>query len=125
MNHGISILQGPHQVAQKSRMTTLPLNAARPTSLFWRSFSVKSSFAGFALAGHAAPAGAPRSMSVVCHGSAFNVRTARPSALTAAAAHLRYIATPNEPKPASTLLAVRPADAARAHSRQKGGRRRT
>src|SRR5215831_10167837 len=79
MNQGISILQGPHHVAQKSRRITFPLNDDSLTSLFERSFSVKFRFAAFASAGQAlvaTPAGvsdvpaAPR-----CgHGkSAFNV----------------------------------------------------
>src|SRR5437868_11309756 len=80
MNHGISILQGPHQVAQKSSRITLPLNAARLTGLFDRSFSVKLRFAGFALAGHAAPAGAAASISEKGQGSAWRVSRASASA---------------------------------------------
>src|SRR5207302_6746449 len=57
-NHGISILQGPHHVAQKSSRITLPASEESFTSLLLTSFSVKFKFAGFALAGHAAPAGA-------------------------------------------------------------------
>src|SRR5438874_8218456 len=56
MNQGISILHGPHHVAQKSSRTTLPLNDDSFTSLLFRSFSVKFRFAGFALAGQALPA---------------------------------------------------------------------
>ena len=56
MNHGISILHGPHHVAQKSSRITLPLNAASLTSLFSMSFRVKFRFAGLAVAGHAPPA---------------------------------------------------------------------
>ena len=58
-NHGISILQGPHHVAQKSSRTTLPLSDASFTSLPSTSFSVKFRFAGFAFAGHAAVGGGP------------------------------------------------------------------
>jgi hypothetical protein len=58
MNHGISILQGPHQVAQKSSSTTLPLSDASFTSLPSTSFSVKFRFAGFAFAAHAVVGGA-------------------------------------------------------------------
>src|SRR5579862_6197838 len=42
MNHGISILQGPHQVAQKSSSTTLPLKSDNFTVLPWASFKAKS-----------------------------------------------------------------------------------
>src|SRR6476659_2530799 len=51
---GISALQGPHQVAQKSRSTTLPLYADRRTGLPFISLTVNDRFAGFALAGQAA-----------------------------------------------------------------------
>src|SRR6185295_8460515 len=56
-NHGISILQGPHHVAQKSRSTTLPLSDASFTSLPSTSLSVKFMLAGFAFAAQAAVAG--------------------------------------------------------------------
>src|SRR3954470_3493564 len=56
MKIGISILHGRHQVAQKSSSTTLPLYSASRTSLPSTSLSVKSRFAGFASATHAAPA---------------------------------------------------------------------
>src|SRR3954464_9508011 len=59
MNHGISILQGPHQVAQKSSRITLPLSDASFTSLPSTSLSVKFRFAGFAFAAHAVVGGAP------------------------------------------------------------------
>src|SRR4051812_8859033 len=59
MNHGISILQGPHHVAQKSSSTTLPLSDASFTSLPSTSLSVKFRFAGFAFAAHAAVGGGP------------------------------------------------------------------
>src|SRR5689334_23557858 len=58
MNQGISILQGPHHVAQKSSRITLPLNADSFTSRFDRSFSVKFRFALFALAGQETVEGA-------------------------------------------------------------------
>src|SRR4249920_2860250 len=84
MNHGISILQGPHQVAQKSSRITLPLNAESFTSLLFRSLSVKLRFAGLALAGHEPPAAnAPRED----QGSAGSVNTASASALTVARVH--------------------------------------
>src|SRR3954468_5921001 len=57
-NHGISILQGPHHVAQKSSSTTLPFSEARLTSLPPTSFSAKFRFAGLAFAAHALVAGA-------------------------------------------------------------------
>src|SRR3954452_5551863 len=57
-NQGISILHGPHQVAQKSSRITLPLSDASFTSLLSTSLSVKLRLAAFALAGHALPAGA-------------------------------------------------------------------
>src|SRR5215813_4610561 len=80
MNHGISILQGPHQVAQKSSRMTLPLNDARLTSLFERSFSVKLRLAGLALAGHDVAAAAEASNGGHDK-SAFSVSSARASAL--------------------------------------------
>src|SRR5262249_59915467 len=83
MNHGISILHGPHQVAQKSSRITLPLNDARLTSRFERSFSVKLRFAGFALAGHDDAAAAEASNGGHVR-SALSVRSASASALTAA-----------------------------------------
>src|SRR3990172_9507404 len=55
MNQGISTLQGPHHVAQKSRRMTFPLSALRATSFPVRSFSVKLRFAILASAEH--PAG--------------------------------------------------------------------
>src|SRR3954464_10798514 len=58
MNHGISILQGPHQVAQKSSSTTLPFSEASLTSLPSTSFSAKFRFAGLASAAQALVAGA-------------------------------------------------------------------
>src|SRR5260370_38250534 len=42
ISQGISILHGPHQVAQKFTKTTLPLNRLRETSWSSRSFKVKS-----------------------------------------------------------------------------------
>src|SRR5262249_49904586 len=42
MNHGISILQGPHHVAQKFSRTTLPLKSESFTFLPVTSFSSKS-----------------------------------------------------------------------------------
>src|SRR5262249_12866958 len=92
MNQGISILQGPHHVAQKSSRITLPLNADSFTSLLERSFSVKFRFAGFALAGQAlaaTPAGVSDTPMASRWGpgkSAFNVNRASASALTAAMA---------------------------------------
>src|SRR5262249_21268023 len=59
MNHGISTLHGPHQVAQKSSRITLPLNVDRRTLLLSMSLSVKFRFALFASAGHADPSGGP------------------------------------------------------------------
>src|SRR6185437_3778881 len=41
-NHGISILQGPHQVAQKSSKTTFPLKSERRTVAPFTSFKAKS-----------------------------------------------------------------------------------
>jgi len=94
MNHGISILHGPHQVAQKSRRITLPLNDDSLTSLFDRSFSVKLRFAGLASAGQALAAtpalpGPPAAATPRCgHSkSAFNVSSASASALTEAIPH--------------------------------------
>src|SRR6266478_2874261 len=55
MNHGISALHGSHQVAQKSRRMTFPLNVDKGTSLPVMSFSVKVRFAGFASTGHETP----------------------------------------------------------------------
>src|ERR1022692_3549450 len=40
MNHGIMIVQGWHQVAQKSTMTTLPLSSSKFTVLPFRSFNI-------------------------------------------------------------------------------------
>src|SRR2546423_9027999 len=59
MNQGISILHGPHHVAQKSSRITLPLNDESLTSLLSMSLSVKFRFAAFAVAGHELPGGAP------------------------------------------------------------------
>src|SRR6478672_10019417 len=94
INQGISILQGPHHVAQKSRRMTLPLNADSFTSLLLRSFSVKLRFAGLAFAGQlAAPAAPPpspvadASWSSDGHGSAGNVSSASASAPTVAIVH--------------------------------------
>src|SRR3954468_21086668 len=58
MNHGISILQGPHHGAQKSSSTTLPFSDASLTSLPSTSFSAKLRFAGLASAAQALVAGA-------------------------------------------------------------------
>src|SRR5262249_54226372 len=83
MNHGISTLQGPHHVAQKSISTTLPLSDVSFTSLLFRSLSVKFRFAGFALAGHA-PAAATSSWPKGHSGTAGRVRIASASAPTVA-----------------------------------------
>src|SRR5436853_6464769 len=74
MNHGISILHGPHHVAQKSSRMTLPLKDESFTSLLFRSLSVKFRFAGFAFAGHALPAANTDSSD--SHGSAGSVSSA-------------------------------------------------
>src|SRR3954447_5779828 len=58
MNQGISILQGPHQVAQKSSSTTLPLSDASFTSLPSTSLSTKFMLAGLAFAAQAVVGGA-------------------------------------------------------------------
>src|SRR5947199_8194339 len=55
MNQGISILQGPHQVAKKSSSTTLPLYSSRWTVFPLASLSANSgagwrSCSGFTLA---------------------------------------------------------------------------
>src|SRR5262245_20442970 len=83
MNQGISLLQGPHHVAQKSSRITLPLNDESFTSLLSRSLNVKFRFAGLAFAGHAPPAAKALSDD---HGSAGSVSTARASAATVARA---------------------------------------
>src|SRR5690349_18230651 len=44
-NEGISTLQGPHHVAQKLRMTTLPLKSVIFTGTLYSFFSTKSYFA--------------------------------------------------------------------------------
>src|SRR5690348_16209975 len=110
MNHGISILQGPHHVAQKSSRITLPFSDSRLTSLLAMSFSVYFSAAGLALAGHAAPvpggAAASTWLKRSCHGSALNVSSASASALTVATAHRIFIARlpcQSPPPPASGL----------------------
>src|SRR5262245_33088774 len=62
MKCGISILQGPHHVAQKSSSTTLPLNSVNDRSFPLTSFSVKFRFAVFESAGHESlpsPSGTP------------------------------------------------------------------
>src|SRR5579862_3797572 len=63
MNQGISILQGPHQVAQKSTKTTLPRKSDKRTTLPLASFNSKSgaflrSFSGLREDAEAARAGA-------------------------------------------------------------------
>src|SRR5438552_10738685 len=87
MNHGISILHGPHHVAQKSSRMTLPLNDDSFTSLLFRSLSVKFRFAGFALAGQALPAA--NTSSSEGQGSAGSVSSA--SASDAAAAIIQRV----------------------------------
>src|SRR5215210_7763658 len=97
MNQGISILHGPHHVAQKSSRITLPLNADSFTSLLFRSLSVKFRLAGLAFAGHAAPAAGARPLATAtsCHGSAGSVSRASARHATAAKAHRIFIsATP-------------------------------
>src|ERR1700681_3811779 len=94
MNQGISILQGPHHVAQKSIRSTLPLSAARLTSLLFTSLSVKFRFAGFAFAGQADLAGPVPSASAGPNGhsgTAFSVSNANPSAPTVATAHRMFM----------------------------------
>src|SRR5581483_8165098 len=90
MNQGISILQGPHQVAQKSSRITLPLNDARLTSRLDVSLTVKFRFAGFASAGHDVAAAASESK---CGNgrSALSVSSASASALIVAALHLNIV----------------------------------
>src|SRR5262245_16112116 len=93
MNQGISILQGPHQVAQKSSRITLPLNDDSFTSLLLMSFSVKLRFAGFAFAGQLLPVCGPAAASWNGRpGSAFSVRIASARQLAAAMDH-RIIVT--------------------------------
>src|SRR5208283_622962 len=46
LSEGISALQDPHHVAQKLRITILPLNAESEIFLPWTSLSVKSGAAG-------------------------------------------------------------------------------
>src|SRR3954469_22625171 len=58
MNHGISILQGPHHVAQKSSSTTLPFSEASFTSRPSTSLSAKFRLAGLAFAAQALVTGA-------------------------------------------------------------------
>src|SRR5262250_1435646 len=106
MNHGISILHGPHQVAQKSSRITLPLNDDSFTSLLFRSFSVKLRFAGLAFAGHAGPPAANAAFSSG-HGSAGSVRTASASEATAARTHRVFIV---EPPGSSTPESSTPGD---------------
>src|SRR6185295_8515570 len=93
MNHGISTLQGPHQVAQKSSRMTLPLKSDSFTSLFVTSLSTKSSGAGFAFAGHAAPSFWANSTAFTAsHGiSALNTVHASAHAATVAAIHRNCI----------------------------------
>src|SRR5689334_8676371 len=93
MNHGISILHGPHHVAQKSSRITLPLNDESFTFWFERSFSEKSRLAAFALAGHATvPGVAPLENDSVGSGrSALSVSSASANALTEAAPQRRTI----------------------------------
>src|SRR4051812_38535005 len=71
MNQGISILQGPHQVAQKSSSTTLPFSEASLTSLPSTSLSVKLRLAGLASAAHfdVAGGGAAVALAVASTGS--------------------------------------------------------
>src|SRR5262245_1122436 len=88
MNHGISILHGPHHVAQKSSSTTLPLNAESFTSLLFRSLKVKFMFAGLAFAGQAGPAASALPSG---HGAG-TVTKASARAPNAAIAHRRFIA---------------------------------
>src|SRR5262249_29395602 len=87
MNQGISILQGPHQVAQKSSRITFPLNDDSFTSLLLMSFSVKLRFAGLAFAGQLAPVCGPSSWRNGRPGSAFSVRIASARQLAAAMDH--------------------------------------
>src|SRR6478735_9891965 len=49
---GISTLQGPHHVAQKSSTITFPLYCDNATSRLLASFNVKFRLAGLASAGH-------------------------------------------------------------------------
>src|SRR6478736_6537965 len=89
INQGISILQGPHHVAQKSSRITLPLNAERLTSWFERSLSVKFRLAAFAFAGQDTVSGAAADARNGGHGrSTPSVNSASARALTAATAHL-------------------------------------
>src|ERR1035437_7756589 len=92
MNPGISSLQGPHQVAQKSSTITLPLYAASLTGLLSRSFSVKFRFAALPLASHAAtPAGADFFVAPVHGRGTYRVSSASASAAEAAIAHRIFI----------------------------------
>src|SRR5262249_38702032 len=59
MKCGISTLQGPHHVAQKSSRMTLPLNDVSDTFLSTTSLRVKLRLAAFASAGHDKPADLP------------------------------------------------------------------
>src|SRR6185436_15707347 len=104
MNHGISILQGPHHVAQKSSRMTLPLNADSFTSLLLRSLSVKFRFAGLAFAGQAEPAADDSPVAAAMrsndgHGSAGSVSSASASAPTAAIVHRIFIVCSESPSP--------------------------
>src|SRR4051794_35494252 len=83
-NHGISILHGSHHVAQKSSRITLPLKLESFTSFPLTSFRVKFRFAGFAFAGHAAPADACAEKSQRSESLSVNSASAR--ALTVAIA---------------------------------------
>src|ERR1044071_7473690 len=98
MNHGISILQGPHQVAQKSSSTTLPLSAASFTSLPSTSLRVKFMFAGLAFAAQAAVGGAPAgactdasARSKCVSDETFSVNSAKARHPTAATTHRMFI----------------------------------
>src|SRR3982074_1352801 len=90
MNHGISILHGPHQVAQKSSRMTLPFSEESFTSLLLRSLSVKFRLAGFAFAGPDQVGGAPGAASACANGhsgTAGSVSNASASAASVATAH--------------------------------------
>src|SRR6516225_2299781 len=93
MNHGISTLQGPHHVAQKSSRMTLPLSDSRLSGLLFTSLRVYLRGAGLAFTGHAGPPGAAaaaRSSSSV-QGSAPSVSNARAVQLTIARAQRSFI----------------------------------
>src|SRR2546422_1047540 len=103
MKCGISTLQGPHQVAQKSSRITLPLYDDSETSFPATSFSAKFRFAALASAGHdragpASPAWPPvvplfatsiDGCGLASHGiCVVTVSAARPATPTIAIAHL-------------------------------------